>query len=345
MIENKHISRNIIVIFFIKLFILLFFTTLAYSQNQPKYDSRGNLTENFSSRSIEFYIVSDKRRYLSTEDIILKMRLTNNGEYPVTLYMHRNYLRNFTIIARNPAGKSLPARNIAYFKEYKDYKDTFFHEYTSTNYDSRAIVLKKGESLERSVKLQDIVRIDNSSKIKTRYDISAYFYPNPEQSPHFINSENNLSIYISKEKNYLAKAENINMPAFRIKKVILTPKETVYLALSAEFKKDWPNFFKFLSFRDIVKDYPDYARRYMQAEEHEKHIIINEFTEYLMNRHTHKLKKFEILEETAEKNTAQVKVKALRIIEGFKREFSYSYYLTRADNLWYITGIEATLMK
>ena len=316
-----------------------------FSQNQSKYDSRGNLTENFSSRGIEFYIIADKRRYLSTEDIILKMKLTNNGEYPVTLYMHRNYLKNFTIITRNPAGKSLPAKNISYFKEYEDYKDTFFHEYTATNHDSRAIILKKGESLERSIRLQDIVIIEENYDVTSRYDISAYFYPNPEQSPFFINSENNISIYISKEKNYLTQKNDINKPAFRIKKVTLTPKETVYLALSAEYKQDWPNFFKYLSFRDIIKDYPEYARRYMRAEEHEKHLIINEFSEYLMNRNTHKLKRFDILEENPDQDTAKVQVKAVRIIEGFSREFSYAYYLTRADNLWYITGIEATVNK
>ncbi|MDH5721656.1 MAG: hypothetical protein OEZ13_13715 [Spirochaetia bacterium] len=331
--------------------LILFFVILnvcsisIYSENKSKYDSRGNLTENFSSRGIEFFIISDKRRYLLTEDIVLKMKLQNNGEYPVTLYMHRNYLKNFTLIARDPAGKSAPAKNIAYFKEYQDYKDTFFHEYTATNFHSRAIVLKTGESLERSIRLHDIVRIEKNNDNITRYDISAYFYPNPEQSPFFISSENNLSIYISKEKNYLTKTPTVNMPAFRIKKVNITAKETVYLALSAEYKKDWPNFFKYISFRDIIKDYPEFARRYMRAEEHEKHIIINEFSEYLMNRKTHNLVKFEILSENPDNNIAKVQVKALRTVEGFKREFSYSYYLTRADNLWYITGIEATLIK
>ena len=45
------------------------------------------------------------------------------------------------------------------------------------------------------------------------------------------------------------------------------------------------------------------------------------------------------------KNIAQVRVSAVRKIDGFQREFSYTYYLTMADFFWKITSIEATLVR
>ncbi|MDH5717632.1 MAG: hypothetical protein OEZ22_08325 [Spirochaetia bacterium] len=341
----KIITKQRSLLFFL---CLLFQTTILFSEDilKQKYDIRGNSTENFTSSNLELQIFSEKRRYSVSEDIILDLSITNNSEYPVTLYMHKNYLKNFTIIVKDMAGKSMPAKDISFFKDYGDYRDPFFHNYTATNFHSRAIVIHKGETIKRTLKIQDIVQLEKFDKKKIRYDITAYFYPNPEQMPSlFVKSENMLSVYVTTEKEYLLSNNTEKLPAFTMKKLAISPKEIVYLALSAEYEKDWPNYLKYISIRDVIKDYPNYARRYMQAQENEKQLIINDFQNYLITRETHKLVKFEIIKEIPENNISTVGVKAVRKVEGFEREFFYTYYLTKADRLWYITGIEAAVIK
>lgn len=328
------------------IFCLLLFTQVWATEKNfhgfPKFDERGNPTENFSSRGALLTIESIRSRYNEQEDIFLDLRIVNNGFYPLTFYLSKNYLKNFTIVVREPNGKSLPIRDIAYFKTSQDYNDPYFSQYTATNFEARSITLQPGESILRPVRLQDVVDMASTLEMTTtglqELSVLAYFYPNPEQSPNiFLTSTNRFTLLIDKQKLHRPKP----VPSFE--KLTVSPLETVFLTLAAEKTETWKNFFKYISLKDFIRGYPDFAKAYMQNKE--KNVVLKTFQEYLMDKDRNQLLHFKVLSEQQKKQTATVKVQALRRVQGFERQFSYTYYLTKADSFWLITGVESQLIK
>lgn len=319
----------------------------------PKTDPRGSESENFSSRDAVFEISSNKTRYGQNERIPLKLVIKNRGFHPLTIYLHRNILRNFTMVVRHPSGKSLPVKAEYYHDDTQDYRDPFFYNYTATNFHSRSITIQPGESFKRIMYLDDMVELSQVQEKKERFIISGYFYPNPEQSPAlFLPSLNKFTVY--RDNHHYKPVDEIiseQAPEFSPRRPGLDPKEVVFLTLSAEYTADWPNYFKYMSLREIIRDYPEFARNYMLAEDYKKPSVLDSFRRYIMQRETHKLVKFKVVkEETTDRghsnrSTAQVQVKAVRKIDGFKREFLYTYYLSQHNDLWLVTGIQSQAIQ
>ena len=321
----------------------------------PKRDIKGNLSQNFTSQSALFTVSSYKTRYSAGEDIALFLRIKNQGIYPITLYMHQNYLRNFTIVTRDSKGRSLAMKDIFYREKNHSKQRFFFEDYTGTLYKSRAIILQPNEVLERQLDLHEIVEIKKESKDIEKFQIQGYFYPNPEQNPDvFIKSSNDHTIFVDSEQIF--KQENYMQFGYAQQydsgHVLLTPKEVVYLALSAEYANDWDNFFKYLSIPDIIKDYPEYAKHYMSTSGVKRVTVLDSFRNYLRDQDSHRLLKFHLIQSKKNKyltkrsdQTAQVQVEASREVDGFRRKFRYTYYLTRKRPLWRITGIESQLLE
>lgn len=309
----------------------------------PKTDLRGEHTENFASRGARLEISTARGRYAADEKINIRLTVHNEGYYPLTLYMHRNHHKNFTLIVRDRSGRSLPVLEDDYTAEQTaDFRDTFHEKYTATNHGARAIVLKPGESMTRHVDLAKMVELGSLDDDLSRLNIKGYFYPNPGQSPGlFLESANSSIIFIDST----FEREN-REPLFNEQKLAIAPHEVVYLALSAEYKRNWPAFFKYISLHDIIRDYPEYARAFMRAQPERRTEVISEFRDYLMQEGLHRLIRFRVLEnDNGMKRNAEVKVEAVREIDGFQREFSYVYYLTRVRDLWKITGVQSTVIQ
>lgn len=339
-------------------FSFIFLGGIIYAADEgfPKADLRGEMTENFSSRGLQLNIYTEKSRYEKGDDVILRMELKNNGFYPITLFQHLNRRNNFTVIARTKDGKSLSIIDPDVFlgssrnQSIDDYKDPFFTQYTGTDYHSRAIVLKPSESFVSTLRLNEYVNIPGD--LPDQLNISSFYYPNPKQSPDlFVASKNSVRIFFdnidqeSKPNHRFSGLQNeYNQP------LSISPKETVYLMLSAEYSKDWPVYFKYISLVDILRDYPEYARLYMKTKNSKKGNVLQKFRNFLMHDKGRKLLRFRIINEgytepVDNARTSSVQVKAMRELEGFRREFLYTYYLTRVGNFWQISGIETQLLN
>jgi len=315
-------------------------------QGWPKYDQRGNLSESYSSQGLAFYISSAKSRYVVNDAIMLDCQIRNEGLYPLTIYLNNSILKNFTFIIRDAKGQSLPLKTDALKSRRGEIKNqTYYGDYTATDYNARAIVIQPGESITRTFNLLDFITPDELSKVSVTLNIMAYFYPNPEQAGQlYVPSKNDYNVYIDSTNNYNSNryyAEN----SLGMQELKITPKEVIYLMLTAEYEKNWLNFFKYIDLHEIIRDYPDYARQYIRAPETKKNMVIEDFKRYLMGASHHQLLKFEVIGENVENKTATVKVKAMREIEGFDRDFMYTYYLSAKDTLWQISGVESQLVK
>ncbi len=333
------------------LFLLSVFSIHAQKMTSIiKRDIKGNITQNFANHGIEFFITSKKSRYNEGENIPIFIKVKNIGNYPITLYMHKNYLHNFTIIVRDEQGRNLPIKETVYKSKKELTKDPFFKNYTGTSPHHRAIILQPEETFEKKIILQDIINIIKRKTDTEKFQIQGYFYPNPEQaSTVFLKSINHYVIFIDTDRT---STDNQGVNPYKPYRLVITPKEIVYLTLSAEYARNWLDFFKYLSLHDLIKDYPKYARKYIKASAKQRRVILGDFQAYLQNNHTRKLIHFNII--TSKKNkhwrkkldqSAMVQSEIIRNIDGFRRKLLYTYYLTRMENLWKITGIESQLIE
>ncbi|MBX3722173.1 MAG: hypothetical protein KF713_10075 [Turneriella sp.] len=326
------------------LFCLLAGSAGAASWRNNKVDHHGNATENFSASGLKLHVSSSKLRFAKNEDIIFNVSLVNEGAYPITVYLHENPLRNFTIIARDHEGKSLNVKEEMYYRGTSDWRDPHHTKYTGETYPMRKLIIHAGEKYEKRIKLADYVDWEDFSPRLKSLDISAHFYPNPLQAErYFLPSTSSLQLIYDRSREVHKEKDNLADAATETLHV--SAREIVYLMLSAEYTKNWSQYFKYVSLKDIIRDYPEFSRLYANDSGEDRMSALAEFRKYLSGRGSHRLIKFRVLAgETREGgDTAQVRVRARRDVEGFERDYLTTYYLTKRDTLWQITGIESRL--
>lgn len=316
----------------------------AASWRNNKVDHHGNATENFSASGLKLYVTAQRLRFARNDEVAVQASLVNEGAYPVTVYLHENPLKNFTIIARDADGRSLNVKEEMYFQGSKDYRDPHHTRYTGEMYPMRKLILHAGEKYEKRIRLADYVDFNSFSEKVRDLNVTAHFYPNPVQAErYFLASSTSLNLIYDQTREVPKERDNLNDASTETLKV--SAREIVYLMLSAEYTRDWSQYFKYLSLRDIVRDYPEFMRLYAQDSTELQTRALAEFRKYLSGRGYHKLIRFRVLagesRETAD--TAQVRVRARRDVEGFEREYLTTYYLTKRDALWQITGVESRL--
>lgn len=316
----------------------------AASWRNNKVDHHGNATENFSASGLKLYVTAPRLRFARNDEVAFQASLVNEGAYPVTVYLHENPLKNFTIIARDAEGRSLNVKEEMYFQSSKDYRDPHHTRYTGEMYPMRKLILHAGEKYEKRIRLADYVDWNSFSDKLQGLHVTAHFYPNPVQAErYFLASSSSLNLIYDQTREVPKERDNLNDAATETLKV--SAREIVYLMLSAEYTRDWSQYFKYLSLRDIVRDYPEFMRLYAQDSTEQQTKALAEFRKYLSGRGYHKLIRFRVLagESRETSDTAQVRVRARRDVEGFEREYLTTYYLTKRDALWQITGVESRL--
>lgn len=316
----------------------------AASWRNNKVDHHGNATENFSASGLKLYVTAQRLRFARNDEVAFQASLVNEGAYPVTVYLHENPLKNFTIIARDADGRSLNVKEEMYFQGSKDYRDPHHTRYTGEMYPMRKLILHAGEKYEKRIRLADYVDFNSFSEKVRDLHVTAHFYPNPVQAErYFLASSTSLNLIYDQTREVPKERDNLNDASTETLKV--SAREIVYLMLSAEYTRDWSQYFKYLSLRDIVRDYPEFMRLYAQDSTELQTRALAEFRKYLSGRGYHKLIRFRVLagESRETSDTAQVRVRARRDVEGFEREYLTTYYLTKRDALWQITGVESRL--
>lgn len=316
----------------------------AASWRNNKVDHQGNATENFSSSGLRLYVNAAKLRFAKNENIEFHASLVNEGAYPITIYLHENPLKNFTIIARDADGRSLNVKEEMYFRGTSDFRDPHHTRYTGETYPMRKMIIHPGEKYEKKIKLADYVDFDSFSERLKNLSITAHFYPNPIQAErYFLASASSLALIYDQSREILREKDNVNDAALSVPGV--SAREIVYLMLSAEYTKNWQQYFKYVSLKDIIRDYPEFARLYANDSTEDQAGALGEFRKYLSGRGSHKLLKFRVLggESREGPETAEVRVRARRDVEGFERDYLTTYYLTKRDALWQITGVESRL--
>ncbi len=321
-------------------------------RQKADFESSANIAQYLRDQGLRFFITSDKGRYFLNENIPLYFKLKNIGTSEISVYLHKNYLLNFTITVRNTEGKNSLNKDIFRVSEMKQ-KNPSDPDGSVKKLDiPKKIILGPGEIFEKKLILQDLIELSQMGSGLERFDIQAFFYPAPDKiNDLFIKADHEYSIFIDFSEIPDAKGKekmSIMVPSEE-ESISIEPKEVVYLILNAEIESNWPNFLKYISIQDVIKDYPDYSNEYLLAKGDRKKEVLDKFRLHLTKQNINRLLNFKILPLTSvykdPKDMARVRVEAMRKIDGYDRSFIYTYYLTRRSHLWKITKIETQLLK
>ena len=313
--------------------------------SEARRDPRGDYTINHWSRYTRIELTSAKGRYAPGESIPIRFRIKNIGYQNLRIYPHAAPNKSFRFLVLDPEGREVPPRLHA-----KDYPSQQKRIVNLAGDPVKEIILAPGEAFERKIDLALYYKLLPGRS----YRIKGYFWPDARFAEVFLRSENLLRLRVLKEGHRPVRRSNLytRNPS----EPILSPEETVYLFLSAEMRRNWKNYLKYLDLRRFITAYDRFAARYVQAAPADKQDVIRDFQEYLISEPSDRLQKFRILssepERSADGRIPQqgrffVKVAALRSASGFSSRYEYTYTLekkTDKGNLyWQIVYVEALL--
>jgi hypothetical protein len=246
------------------------------------------------------------------------------------------------------------------------YKKLFtfdFEIYTKTNRPvehSREWILEKRQyeavlSDEITLKENEVygVRIDIGEWFAFpeagEYIIRGVFYPSlvttPEQKLY---SENELTLKLhppyTEEVKEKERAEEIQ----KLKALNLPPYEVLEFSLRALMDRDFEKYFIYIKFDRFLQQFENTRKKYYDAHDTEKPLIVEEFKQYLMG--ANKLEAipysdaipvdYEIEETYIKGRDAQVKVLETFKYLGLIEEKRYTYHLHRYGEKWLIESYD-----
>jgi len=208
-----------------------------------------------------------------------------------------------------------------------------------------------GESFQKTLCLNNYYRFIPG----TEYRVVGYFYPDFRRR-FFVRTSNieRFRIDINREKYYRSHGEK---NFYRDVVPALSPEETVYLFLSAELKKNWNNYMKYLNMRKFITAYDRFASKYTVASEREKPVILREFEKFLTGQPADRLISFQIIKKEFDRSDsgeikvngrAYVTVRAKRQSMGFSIVYHYRYVLERVRErygFWKIVHVTAKIIR
>ncbi|MCB1138727.1 MAG: hypothetical protein KDK23_08225 [Leptospiraceae bacterium] len=203
----------------------------------------------------------------------------------------------------------------------------------------REIILQPGESFERVIDLHEHYEFQPGQT----YRITGYFFPDARHNI-FLRSRDSVELHINERKSqYL-----FQRPELETEDAGLSPEETVYLFLSAEMRRNWKNYLKYLDLTRYITSYDRFSGRYASAAAPDRKRILQEFSRYLTADPTDRLKRFRITGSRTLQDTgrAEVTVEALRMSGGYRVAYEYTYTLERAEQegFWKIIHVVARVL-
>lgn len=323
---------------FAKLSVLCLVITASLGA-EGRRDVRGNYTVDEISRYVSVEVQADRAVFRPGEKISVKYRIRNSGYRKLRFFPHEDN-RTFQFHLEDTSGRELSPSPLSR-EEEEPVRDL-------NGNGVREIILSPGETFEKTIDLNAAYRLENGRE----YRLCAYFLPDPE---------GDLTI---RSRGWLRiRTENAPRPdiATGDEKPAgadsgLSPEETVYLFLSAELKRNWQNYLKYLDLPRFVTSYDRFALRYASASDLSRPGVLSDFSAYLTSRNVDALKRFKITRtdysrtpegETTERGNAKVTVIADREDQGFRVRYEYVYTLAPGEDrgFWKIIHVQARVIR
>lgn len=336
-----------------KLLILPIFLILGFIPNISslfaEFDLRGDRSINYFSRYGRTRLQLSKTLFEPGENIPVKFRIKNKGYTTIRIYPSFFTGKTFMFQVTDMAGRELTMLAEA----WQDRTDERGEPIKQIFGDLvKEIILHPGESFEKEILLNKLYKFEPGGE----YRIRGYFYPDYRRK-FFTATVNVIKVRLATRGENNRGKELFNRELSYDSMPQLSPEETVYLFLSAEMRKNWKNYLKYLEIRKYITAYDRFASHFASASVIEKPRILKRFAMFLRGEPADSLKHFKIIKkefdrtgsgEIKESGRAYITVHAERESKGYSVLFNYVYSLERVRNspgFWKITHVTANIIR
>ncbi|MCB1324136.1 MAG: hypothetical protein H7A21_19765 [Spirochaetales bacterium] len=319
------------------------------AQAEPVRDVRGDQTVDYWSRYGRVELEADRILYRPGQDIPIRFRIRNVGYSVIRVYPHIGPGKTYQFMLLDSQGREQTQRFNAASYNNREHGERAVVDQEGD--PIKEVILHPGETLEKVIFLNDFYRLTPGSE----YRLVGYFYPD-QRFEYFVRSENNLVLRIDQERSdpFLRPEVQSLRPDGA---PVISPEETVYLFLSAEMRRNWPNYLKYLDLRKFITAYDRFAGRFATASVREQPVILDDFARYLTGNPADELRRFRITATEPERDRSGeviangrnfVTVEAVRIGGGYTARYEYRYTLEPSSDspgMWKIVYVEARLVR
>ena len=330
----------------IEIFFLLCFLCPAVLRAELNLDPRGDQSLNNWSRYASVRIEIERTRFGFGEDIPIHIKVKNSGYQTIRIYPYAKANQTFQFFLSDRQGREIPQQfNSAAWKKREKGSEIV----NLKRQRIKEVIIGPEESFEKVLYLNDFYDL----KPKQDYRLWLYFYPG--QSNIFVRSENLVTFRIDANLQ-----QRKGGGSFFLKKgtfLHLSPEETIYLFLSAEMQKNWPHYLKYLDLKKYITAYGHYAARYVEADPHQRELVLKEFSTFLVREPAAALKSFRLLDarpettadgDLADKGRYLVSVMGVRKKGAYLNRYEYHYTLeaqVQPEGFWKIVHVQANLIR
>lgn len=326
----------------------------------PDRDARGNYTENFTHLQIQARLKMESMTYREGDNVELLFTVTNHGKEIVRLFPSGEWRETFALQIRDEENTLVePQDSLAV--DPNQIRRNQIHN--SVGDLTKEIALAPRESYSYKILLNEVYHLIPNR----RYTITGYFYPNATESRKnillagnqsegrmsYLRTENTVRFYYESRRIQDSVGDTPRSQSdwtASTQEAGMSPEETVYLFLGAELKKNWSNYFKWLSVPEFILAYDQFSGVYIQATEREKEMVEAQFRKYLSSEPSGRLKYYKIIGvEKVNKVHSKVRVYVERLEERIPTRYEYEYTLRKnpdtESDLWRIHGVIARVRK
>ena len=320
---------------------------LAWALAAEGRDPRGEPTTNNFSRYGQAELAVPRTAYRPGEPLNVTFRIRNKGYQTIRIYPALTPNTSFQFLVTDRKNRELPLRagNLPPRARPEDSTVDLAGDAV------KEVILHPGETFTRSIRLDRLYAFKQGEE----YRILGYFYPDPRRT-FFVRTANIVRVRLDRGQAALRKAA-LPEEFFNDSIPDVSPEETVYLFLSAEIRRNWTNYLKYLDLRKFVLAYDRFASRYAAAPEYGKPEVLREFQRFLTRNPTDSLKYFRIVKkefdrvqdgDTKDNGRVFVTVRAERSTRGYSVVYNYKYTLERdrrRSGFWRIVYVTAGVVR
>jgi len=278
----------------------------------------------------------DKKIYYldRTEDIKIKVDITNEGLVAVRFRVADNKVFNLDFEVKTPANVML------------DHSKEFTIQRSSYQYVLyKDVVLEPEEEYGFVVTLARFIELDETGMLA----VQALFHPTlpPGTQPRPIRS-NVLSLSIRPPLLIPALEALVEEETGEVmKREAWPPDQVVEHTVRSRQKSEWEKFFLYLDIPRLLQQNPDWRPRYERSSEEERLELIEEYKEELKNEMVDQdilviPTEFEIVRTTYTPFEGSVDVIMRFEYRDYTEVKRYTYYVERRERIWLITDYEVT---
>ncbi len=298
-------------------------------------NARGDESINTVRRYTTVDLHVEHYRFEPGKSIVLKFQIKNSGYQTIRIYPFEPAEKTYQFEVLDSSGYEL--RPVSYQDSGRDMERKAVVNLSGQHV--REIILQPGESFEKTIDLSNYYDF----KPGQTYRITGYFFPDARHNV-FLRSRDSVELHINDRKSKYM----FDRPELEEEQAGLSPEETVYLFLSAEMRRNWKNYLKYLDLGRYITSYDRFSGRYASAAPPDRRRILQEFSRYLTADPTDRLRRFKITgtRRTEVADRAEVTVEALRMSGGYRVAYEYTYTLERSERegFWKIIHVVARVL-